>query len=236
MAIEDFLNDYQKNGYKKEEYTPSMADPDKSFIDNLVNMFAINYNIEKAYFGLLYNEEEDKDDLYLAVDHHGHNEAIKAIAEGVRYTYLPDRQVIYTSNVEDPELFSFIEQSNFAFYAKGKYLALNMLIMNYYLDPAGYQMHFMYQVRAGKLVSLFKDFDPSSNILNFQTFVRNGREFVPLFSEKDMIYKSGMTEVPADLTPLEFDWPSLASILDGIEKLNYYVLNPGTSFEVEFNV
>ena len=236
MAIEDFLNDYQKNGHKKEEYTPSMADPDKSFVDNLVNIFAANPSIDKAYFGLLYNEEEDKDDLFLAVEHHGENEPIKTMAEIVRDTYLPDRQVTYTSNVEDPELFSFIEQSNFAFYAKGKYLALNMLIMNYYLDPAGYQLHFMYQVRAGKLVSLFKDFDPSSNILNFQTFVRSGREFVPLFSEKDMIYKSGMTEVPADLTPLEFDWPSLAGNLDGLEKLKYYVLNPGTSFEVEFNV
>jgi len=236
MAIEDFLNDYQSNGYKKEEYTPTLADPDKSFVDNLVTIFAANPSIEKAYFGLLYNEEEDKNDLFLAVEHHGKNEPIKTMAEIVRDTYLPDRKVAFTSNVEDPELFSFIEQNNFPFYTKGKYLALNMLIINHYLDPVGYQMHFMYQVRTGKMVSLFKDFDPSSNVLNFQTFVRNGREFVPLFSEKDMIYKSGMTEVPADLTPLEFDWAKLLSTLDGIEKLRYYVLNPGTSFEVEFNV
>ena len=71
-------------------------------------------------------------------------------------------------------------------------------------------------------------------MIYFQTYVRNGREFIPLFSDKEMIYKSGMTEVPPELTAIEFDWTRVDEMLNGKLSRKFYVLNPGTSFEVEF--
>jgi hypothetical protein len=209
--------------------------PNKSFIDNLVRVLAANPAIAKAYFGLLYNDQLEQDDLFLAIEHQGAAEDIINMVEIVRQTFLPGREIAVVSTGFQPELFDIIADNNFPFYSKNRSLPLNMAIMNQWFDPATYRKNFMFQVRTSKVTSLFKDFDPMSNVLNFQTFVRDGREFIPLFSERDMIFKSGMTEVPSDLTPLEFDWAKIDEAIEKKDKLHFYVLNPGTSFEVEFN-
>lgn len=207
----------------------------KSYIDNLVRVLAANPAIEKAYFGLLYNEQQEKDDLYLAIEHQSMAEEIQTMTDIVRQTFLPNREIFFASTAVQPEFFEFIESSNFPFYIKNRSLPLNMAIMNQWFDPEMYRNHLLFQVRTAKVTSLFKDFDPMSNVLNFQTFVRNGREFIPLFSEREMIFKSGMTEVPSDLTVLEFDWARIDESAVRKDRLFFYVLNPGKSFEVEFN-
>ncbi|MET1055397.1 MAG: enhanced serine sensitivity protein SseB C-terminal domain-containing protein [Pedobacter sp.] len=207
----------------------------KSFIDNLVRVLAANPAIEKAYFGLLYNDQLDKDDLFLGVEHEGGAEVIQNMTEIVRQTFLPNREIYFASTGVQPDLFEFIESTNFPFYIKNRSLPLNMAIMNQWFDPEAYRTNFMYQVRTAKVTSLFKDFDPMSNVLNVQTFVRDGKEFIPLFSEREMIFKSGMTQVPSDLTPLEFDLARIDEAGDRKKSQHFYVLNPGTSFEVEFN-
>jgi hypothetical protein len=207
----------------------------KSFIDNLVRVLAANPAIGKAYFGLLYNDQLERDDLFLGIEHEGAAEEILNMTEIVRQTYLPRKEMFFASTGFQPELFELIADNNFPFYIKNRSLPLNMAIMNQWFDPGAYSSNFMFQVRTSKVTSLFKDFDPMSNMLNFQTFVRNGREFIPLFSEKEMIIKSGMTEIPSDLTALEFDWARIDQAIDRKDQLHFYVLNPGTSFEVEFN-
>jgi len=207
----------------------------KSFIDNLVRVLAANPAIEEAYFGLLYNDQQEREDLFLGIAHQGAAEEIQNMTDIVRQTYLPQREILFASTAFQPELFGIIANSNFPFYIKNRSLPLNMAIMNQWFDPEAYRNNFMFQVRTAKVTSLFKDFDPMSNVLNFQTFVRNGKEFIPLFSEREMIFKSGMTQVPSDLTALEFDWTRIDEAIDRKDKLHFYVLNPGTSFEVEFN-
>jgi hypothetical protein len=207
----------------------------KSFIDNLVRVLAANPAIEKAYFGLLYNDQREGEDLFLGIAHQGAAEDIRNMTDIVRQTFLPQREILFASTGFEPELFGIIENSNFPFYIKNRSLPLNMAIMNQWFDPEAYRNNFMFQVRTAKVTSLFKDFDPMSNVLNFQTFVRDGREFIPLFSEREMIFKSGMTQVPSDLTALEFDWTRIDEAVDRKDRLHFYVMNPGTSFEVEFN-
>jgi hypothetical protein len=233
MGLPDFL--HSNDDHSESHYTSSSKNTNKSFIDNLVRVLAANPAIEKAYFGLLYDDQQEDEDLFLGIQHHGEAEGIQNMADIVRQTFLPNREIFFTSTGFQPELFGFIEKNNFPFYIKNKMLPLNMAIMNRWFDPATYSSSFMYQVRTGKFTSLFKDFDPLSNVLNFQTFIRNGKEFIPLFSEKEMIFKSGMTQVPSDLTAIEFDWTSIDEAVDNNVQQHFYVLNPGTSFEVEFN-
>lgn len=230
MEVSDF------SGSGDDHYSASSKKTNKSFIDNLVRVLAANPAIEKGYFGLLYNEQKEAEDLFLGIEHRGPAEEIQNMTDIVRQTFLPGREIFFASTGFQPELYSVIEQSNFPFYIKNRSLPLNMAIMNQWFDPASYRNNFIYQVRTGKITSLFKDFNPTSNILNFQTFIRNGREFIPLFSEKEMIFKSGMTQVPSDLTVLEFDWTRIDAASDQKNRQHFYVLNPGTSFEVEFNV
>jgi hypothetical protein len=236
MGIPDFLNNNNDNAGSRNHYDDSSRDRNKSYIENLVRVFAANPSIEKAYFGLLYNEEKEDNDLFLAVEHMGAEaEEIQAMTDIVRQTFLPDREMFFTSTVFQPELFGFIANSNFPFYTKNKPQLLNMAIMNQWFDPVKYKKDFIFQVKTGILTSLFKDFDPLSNILNFQTFIRDGKEFIPLFSDRQMIFKSGMTQVPSDLTAMEFDWMRIQEAVEGGFRQHFYVLNPGTSFEVEFN-
>lgn len=229
MGISDFLSSGD------DHYSASSKKPNKSFTDHLVRVLAANPAIEKAYFGLLYNDQQEGEDLFLGIEHKGTAEEIRNMTDIVRQTFLPNREILFASTGFQPELFSVIENSNFPFYIKNRPLPLNMAIMNQWFDPATYRNSFMYQVRTGKVTSLFKDFDPMSNVLNFQTYVRNGREFIPLFSEREMIFKSGMTQVPSDLTALEFDWTRIDDAAEQKKRQHFYVLNPGTSFEVEFN-
>jgi len=233
MGIPDFLNN--NDDHSENHYSSSSKNTNKSFTDNLVRVLAANPAIEKAYFGLLYDEQQGDENLFLGIQHQGGARDIQNMTDIVRQTFLPGRQIFFTSTGFQPEIFGYIEKSNFPFYIKNKSLPLNMAIMNHWFDPATYSSSFIYQVRTGKFTSLFKDFDPQSNVLNFQTFVRDGREFIPLFSEREMIYKSGMTEVPPDLTAIEFDWTRIEDAVNNKVKHHFYVLNPGTSFEVEFN-
>lgn len=235
MGIPDFLNNNDNAG-SRDHYDDSSRNRNKSYVENLVRVFQANPSIEKAYFGLLYNEDKDDNDLFLAVEHLGTEaEEIQTMTGIVKDTYLPNREMFFTSTVFQPELLGFIANSNFPFYIKDIPRPLNMAIMNQWFDPAKYKTDFIFQVKTGVLTSLFKDFDPKSNVINFQTFIRDGKEFIPLFSDGEMIFKSGMTQVPAELTAMEFDWTRIQEAVEGGFRQHFYVLNPGTSFEVEFN-
>lgn len=152
----------------------------------------------------------------------------------IKETFLPDIPMYYTSTDDQPELLHFIEETNFPFYIKEKPQPLNILVMKQWFDPT-FKKSFVEQIKTSKVTSLFKDFDPLGRGFDFQTFVRDGKEFIPLFSGKEMVFKSGMTEVPSDLTVAEFDWQKIDDAIDGSLKEHFYVLNPGTSFEVEFH-
>lgn len=213
-----------------------IIDMNKNYIESLISFFSSSPAVLKAYFGLLYNEQDDTEDLFLAVEHDGDLDVIRSAVELLRQQFLPYRQLSFTSSEYDPELLGFIEQTNSPFYALDEPKPLHVAVMKYWFEPEKYRKEFIKQVTTARLRSLFKDFNPMSNALNFQTFVKDGREFIPLFSDKEMIVKSGMTEVPSDLTVVEFDWSKVDELLDGKLRDNFYVLNPGTSFGIEFTV
>lgn len=233
MEIPGFLDYNSEEGSYRHE--PSSNETRKSYVDNMVRVFSANQGIEKAYFALLYNQETDRSDLFLAVEHGEGVKEVAEMAEIVRQTFMPGKEVFFTSPSFQPELFEYISAHNFAFYVKNEPQLLNVAIMNQWFDPARYKKDFLFQVKNSKIASLFIDFDPKSNALNFQTFVRDGKQFIPLFSDNDMVYKSGMTQVPPDLTVMGFEWSKIESATDHGLRSHFYVLNPGTSFEVEFN-
>ena len=234
MGLFDFLNTNENDADERgDDHSSYSRGTDMGFVENLVNLFATKPAVLRAYFGLLYDEEKDDNDLFLAIAHLGDEQGLKKMTHYIKKTFMPDIPMFYTSTLDQPELLDFIEGSNFPFYVKDKPQSLNVLVMKQWFDPS-YKKSFVEKIKVSKVTSLFKDFDPLSKGIDFQTFVRDGKEFIPLFSTKDMVFKSGMTEVPSDLTVAEFDWRSIDEAIDGSLKSHFFVLNPGTSFEVEF--
>ncbi|WP_367866453.1 hypothetical protein [Pedobacter sp. WC2423] len=234
MGLFDFLNTNENDADKRgDDHSSYSRGTDMGFVENLVNLFATKPAVLRAYFGLLYDEEKDDNDLFLAIAHLGDGQGLKKMTHYIKKTFMPDIPMFYTSTLDQPELLDFIEGSNFPFYVKDKPQSLNVLVMKQWFDPS-YKKSFVEKIKVSKVTSLFKDFNPLSKGIDFQTFVRDGKEFIPLFSTKDMVFKSGMTEVPSDLTVAEFDWRSIDEAIDGSLKSHFFVLNPGTSFEVEF--
>jgi len=223
MGLLDFLNEEHPDW-----------EIDNSYLGNLVSLFISDPAVKKAYFGLLHYEGQLHGDLFLAIEHDGEADEIYQMTEQIKQNHLPDQEIFFTSTAIQPELLDHIIESNFPFYVKNKPQALNLAVMKQWFNPIKYKKDLIRHIKTGKIISLFKDFDPLSDTLNFQTFIRNGKEFIPLFTEKDMIPKSGMTELPKDLTMLEFDWRKVDEGVDGHLKEHYYILNPDTSFEVEF--
>jgi hypothetical protein len=203
------------------------------YIDNLIRLFEGSPTVSKAYFGLNPTPKGERE-LFLAVEQDDESDDIQRMVEMVTQTYAPQKRVFFTSKCYLPEWLDYILPSNFPFYVKDHPQHLHVAIMKHWFEPELYQQDLLSHIRNGRPVSLFKDFDPEDNHIIFQTYVRNGEEFIPLFSSKDMIFKSGMTSVPEDLTVMEFDWLKVDELVQGKLKDQYFVLNPGTSFEVEF--
>jgi hypothetical protein len=106
--------------------------------------------------------------------------------------------------------------------------------MKKWFEPKKYKNDLVEEIKKSKIVTLLKNFDKESQIIDFQMYVREDREFVPLFSDREMIGKSGMTELPSDLTIVGFDFEKMNELLEGALDNQFFVLNPGTAFEVAF--
>jgi hypothetical protein len=222
MGLLDFLNE-DNIAWNKDE----------SYIGRLAQLFAATPAVVRAYFGLLY-DVQDNAELFLGVELEEEAEEIGPMTEKLRATYMPARLVHFVSNIGEPELLDYVVESNFPFYERNRPNPLNMAVMKCWFNPTRYKSDLIRQVKNGTVTTLFKDFNPFGDSLNFQTYIRNGKEFIPLFSDEEMIGKSGMTELPEDLTIMEFDWIKINEAVSGNLREHFYVLNPGTSFEVEF--
>jgi len=222
MGLLDFLNDDNADWNR-----------DESYIGKLITLFAATPAVSKAYFGLLYDEDHNPD-LFLAVELEEEADELEPMTDQLRANLMPERTINFVSDTVEPELMGYIVEGNFPFYVKHRTHPLNLAIMKYWFNPPKYKADLIRQVKTGTVTTLFKDFNPFGDSLNFQTFLRNGKEFIPLFSEEEMIAKSGMIELPEDLTIMTFDWIKINEAIRGNFKEHFYILNPGTSFEVEF--
>jgi hypothetical protein len=222
MGLLDFINE-DNIAWNKDE----------SYVERLAQLFAATPAVARAYFGLLY-DVQNRAELFLGVELQEEAEEIGPMTEKLRATYMPARLVHFVSNMREPELLEYVVESNFPFYERNRPTPLNMAVMKCWFNPARYKSDLIRQVKNGIVTTLFKDFNPFGDSLNFQTYIRNGKEFIPLFSNVEMIGKSGMTKLPEDLTIMEFDWIKINEAVSGNLREHFYVLNPGTSFEVEF--
>lgn len=206
----------------------------RNFIDDLVISFELNENVLDASFGYLYNEKTKLRHLFLAIGLFGDEEKVKSMTWFIKSKYYPDSVLNFASGLSDTDLYTCILSQNFTFYEKGKEKILERKVMQYAFEPLVYKEEVLETIRSAKVVTLLKDLKEESSTLNFQTYSRESREFIPLFTDKAMMEKSGMLEVPEYLTPMEIDFEKLNDLLKRETGGKLYVLNPGTMFEVEF--
>jgi hypothetical protein len=205
----------------------------RNFVGDLVDYFSKNEQVTDAAFGHV-PDKEGKYHLFLSVGMTGDEESIKRMTGLMKSVHIPQAQLNFASNLSDEGIYRFIGGSSFAFYEKGKDTSLRRDIMRHWFEPEKYKQELIDTLKKSRLCTLLKDFDPNGNSLFFQTYVRDSGEFIPLFSDRDMITKSGMSEIPENLTVIDFDFGKINEVLEGGLNGKFFVLDPGTSFEVEF--
>lgn len=222
------------------DYTRTQMQQDASlagrnFVSDLVNYFSSNKYITDAWFGYvpLQNAPQPLLFLSLGLTAGADEEAIKATTWFIKQTHFPEGLQLATST-SHANVYEFINERNFAFYTAGSNTTLEQAVMKQWFQPERFKQEFIDTLKHSRPVTLIKDLDMNSNIMHFQTFVRNSGEFIPLFTGKEMVAKSGMTEVPPNLTVMEFDFEKINELLGYALNNNFFVLNPGTAFEVEF--
>ena len=206
---------------------------DQNYLDRLVIYFDSKKEIIEAYFGFAYNDNTKANELILAVYHFGNVQEIQRDTWLIKSEFYPELQLYFASSENDPALFEFVKNNNFSFYNKTHSKLLEQKIMKRWFDKARFETDLVIFLKENNPITLARDFETSSHTLTFQTFIRNSGEFVPLFSDREMVSKCGMTEIPSNLTILEFDWQKLNTVLDKKLDDSFYVLNPGNPFEVE---
>lgn len=103
MGLLDFLNDDSAEWNKNNSY-----------VDNLISLFISNPTVKKAYFGLSYKSNGEAD-LFLAVEQDDESSDVQRMIEMVTQTFLPHKQIFFTSNAFLPEWMEPIIQFNFLF-------------------------------------------------------------------------------------------------------------------------
>jgi type III secretion system (T3SS) SseB-like protein len=225
MSLLNFLKNKEQNDKSPDS---------KNFVDDLIETFKSTIEVNDAYFGYMYNNNTNNQHLFLSVGLTSNEEGTKSMTWLTKSKYYPDLVLHFASNLSDPNIYDFIKTHNFSFYEKTKSKTLEQKMMRQWFEPEKYKKEFIDTLRQSKISTLLKDFDKESHIINFQTYIRKSGEFIPLFSDREMIKKSGMTNVPSNLTAVEFDFQKLNSILNNGLSNKFFVLNPGTAFEIEF--
>jgi hypothetical protein len=210
-----------------------MEQIDGDFINDLINYFGSKQEVIEAYFGFACTQVTKANQLIPAVYHNGQLQDIQRATWSIKTKYFSDSPLYFASNEIDKDLFEFIKSHNFSFYFKEQNKLLEQKIMQRWFEKLRFEKAFKQFLKHSKIITLVKDFDPSNHFLTFQSYTRNSDEFVPLFSDKEMISKSGMAEIYSNLTVMQFDWERLNEVLNKKLDNQFFVLNPGTPFEVE---
>ncbi|GAB3574800.1 hypothetical protein GCM10027578_38040 [Spirosoma luteolum] len=220
--------------YVRTERNNDESIDDRNFIDDLVGSFKSEEQIIDASFGYVQFQNANQPHLYLSVGLTGDEESVKSMTWFIKSIYFPETSIQFASNLTNKDVYDYIKSDSFSFYKKNENLSLEQKIMKKWFEPKKYKNDLVEEIKKSKIVTLLKNFDKESQIIDFQTYVREDREFVPLFSDREMIGKSGMTELPPDLTIVGFDFEKMNELLEGALDNQFFVLNPGTAFEVAF--
>jgi hypothetical protein len=192
---------------------------DRNFVDDLVTYFSSKPEVTAAYLGFGYNSIDKQYHLFLAVDHEGKAESISKVASTIKSVYMNDTPIGYVSPLHDGDTLEYISQHNPPFYHKDDPALLQQKIIKQWFNEKKYKQELTDTLKQSELF--------------FATYVRPAGEFVPLFTTHDMIAKSGITEIPAGKVAMKMPFEMILKMLN---REQFFLLNPGTPFEVELRV
>jgi hypothetical protein len=206
----------------------------RDFISDLVDYFKSKSDVEAAYLGLVPLQDADAPVLFLAVSHFGDENALQGITWMAKSTYLPDLEMMFASNRTQKDVFEYVKANNFAFYQKGVPLVLHESILRQWLEPEKYGNDFHDLIMQSEVSAVVHKLQPDQATITFQSYMKDGQEFMPLFSSDDMIDKCGLAEVPEDLNVISFNFKTMNETISGGLNGKRFIVNPGTSFETMF--
>ncbi|PWV56433.1 enhanced serine sensitivity protein SseB C-terminal domain-containing protein [Chitinophaga sp. S165] len=210
----------------------SLAQPsnDRNFVDDLVNYFSSKQEITAAYFGFGYNTIDKQYQLFLAIDHDIKADSVSQMTWSLKSLHMKDTHIEYASPVQSSDMLEYISQHNPPFYHRDAPALLHQKIMKQWFNVKKYKQELIDTLKESKVYTLANQPEKLSDRIGFATFVKPNGEFVPLFSRQDMISRSGMTEIPMGMAAVEMPFEIILKILGNDQ---FFVLNPGTPFEVE---
>jgi hypothetical protein len=206
---------------------------EKNFVDDLVIYFSSQPEITAAYFGFAYNTVVKQYQLFLAVDHDGGAEAIQHPTWTIKSAHMSDTEIQYACPTRSGDMLEYISQHNPPFYHKDHSALLQQKVMKQWFDVKKYKQELIDTLKASKVFTLAYQYEQPTDSFSFATYVRDTGEFIPLFSNQDMIAKSGISEIPKGRLAVQLPFEMISKML-GQEQ--FFVLNPGTPFEVELRV
>ncbi len=215
-------------------YQNSQIDPgDKTIIGELVHYFAAQPAVKEAYFGFISYDNGNSCNLVLAVDHVGALDEIQKVSWEIKTSHFPDKTMFLAPRESRGESFELVKKNNFPFYSIDQMRSLEQEILKYWFYKPKYKEELIKTLKRTKIITLVKKMDRSSSEITFQSYIKGGTEFVPLFSDRKMLSLNPLGELPSSIDALEFIWVDLNNFL--IKKLEsqLFILNPGTPFEVE---
>lgn len=205
----------------------------RNLVGDLVDYFSKNEAVTDAAFGFV-PDKEGKYHLFLAVGLTGDEESVKRMTWMMKSVHIPQTSLNFASNLSDEGIYNFILGSSFAFYEKGKNTSLRQAILRRWFEPEKYHAQLVPKLKESSFFTLIRETDREANSVVFQTYERDKGQFIPLFSDYDMIRKCGLPEIPPGLTVIEFDYRKFDELLEGALRGQYFVLDPESPFEVEF--
>ncbi|PSL34549.1 enhanced serine sensitivity protein SseB C-terminal domain-containing protein [Chitinophaga ginsengisoli] len=211
---------------------PGQVPTGDNFVDDLVTYFSSQPEVTAAYFGFAYNSVKQYQ-LFLAVDHEGIAEVISDPTWMIKSAHMSDTEIQYASPTRSSDMLEYISQHNPPFYHKDNSALLQQKVMKQWFDVTKYKQELIDTLKASKVFTLAHEYEKPADRLSFTTYVRDTGEFIPLFSHQDMIAKSGISEIPTGRLAVQLPFEMISKML-GQEQ--FFILNPGTPFEVELLV
>lgn len=212
------------------DHFKSQGPGDRNFVDDLVSYFSSQQAVTAAYFGFAYGSIDKQYHLFLAIDHDIEAKSVSQMTSFLKSMHMKDTQIEYASPVQSSDMLEYISQHNPPFYHRDIPALLHQKIMKQWFNVKKYKQELIDTLKESKVYTLANQPEKPDDRFGFATFVKSDGEFVPLFSREDMISKSGMTEIPVGMAPVEMSFEIISKML-GNEQ--FFVLNPGTPFEVE---
>lgn len=216
----------------KQTYIMAAEAIKRDFVSDLLSYFQSKPEIEAAYFGYLYSADEKVNHLFLGIQHKGQLKEIKEMTYSLKSFHFPNEQILFTATEDHPELLDLIKSTYFPFYEKNVKNDIHLEIIRQFFDQK-YKSSLIDAIKKNK-VCFLGNVDEEDGIY-FQTYIKEGHEFIPIFSSKEMVFRCGVKSIPSHLNLIQIKWEEVMKWTDAYqeEPTHYFILNPSHPFEVE---